>query len=279
LSPRARHLALALAALLMPAAARAQHAVEVQVAPPFLHLRAGAQTMLLATAYDPDGNPVNARITWNSTNINVATIDSAGVIRAVAPGLTIVTAALDSAPGTRRIVGHTTVLVGGWSGPDRKQFIVTGDSVPPAACADPEVGVRNIGRACWDVPPLHRGPILLDPPAGCPQVTSPAVFAVRVDSAGGIDTTRTLAESNCAAFQAAAQRLAGQASFAAAHRNGRAVAAWTILVVRSTRARIFIAPPMPEPPPPGTSGAPGPPAPPAEPGDRSPPPAKQPPRP
>ena len=65
---------------------------EVQVAPPSVTLRVGMTHRLSAQAYDADGNVLAAgvRYAWSSNNVNVARVDSIGVVTAVAAGTAVV---------------------------------------------------------------------------------------------------------------------------------------------------------------------------------------------
>ncbi len=81
----------------MPAPALCQQAkavVEVQVAPPSVTIQVGATHRLSALAYDADGNVIAAgvRYAWSSNNVNVARVDSLGVVTAVEPGNAVIRA-------------------------------------------------------------------------------------------------------------------------------------------------------------------------------------------
>lgn len=87
------------AALLLAAAAHAgaplaaQTVAEVQVAPPSITIKVGERYGLLATAYDRVGNVLPAaRVTWVSTNPQVAKVDNTGTVLGVAAGVAIVEA-------------------------------------------------------------------------------------------------------------------------------------------------------------------------------------------
>ncbi len=88
---------LAAALLLPPTPAPAQQPkaiTEVQVAPPMVRLETGATHRLTAMAYDADGNVIatGVRYTWSSNNVNVARVDSLGVVTAVEPGSAVIRA-------------------------------------------------------------------------------------------------------------------------------------------------------------------------------------------
>jgi len=66
---------------------------EVQVAPAAITIQVGASQRLVAVAYDADGNVITtAHYRWLSTNLNVVTVDTAGVVTAVGDGSAVVRA-------------------------------------------------------------------------------------------------------------------------------------------------------------------------------------------
>jgi hypothetical protein len=266
---------LALAAGAPAAPALAQRVTEIQIAPPLLRLRPGAQVQVLATAYDRDGVPVEARIVWTSTNINVATVDSLGMVHAVAPGLAIITASTDSTI-TRRRHGRSTVFVsttGSWVSGGPGKTMVPGDTIPPPECDDLEFALRNPGRMCWDVRPTQRGSTFLAAPASCTERVRPVVFQLRVGPDGRVRERRTLSDSGCEAYLQAAAAILEDVCCNPAYRNGRPVTAWTIFTVRPPyQPRVLVTPPAPP-----TVVVPAPPAPPRRPA--TPAPGKQGPRP
>jgi uncharacterized protein YjdB len=99
--------------LAAPRAAPAQNAVaEVQVAPPSVTLQVGAKQRLSALAYDADGNVIasGVRYVWSSNNVNVARVDSTGVVTAEAPGSAVIRAeAAGSGNPPKRGVAAITV--------------------------------------------------------------------------------------------------------------------------------------------------------------------------
>jgi hypothetical protein len=272
------------AALTLPPPLAAQRVAEVQLAPPLLRLRPGAQVQVLATVFDETGTPTDARLVWMSTNINVATVDSTGVVYAVAPGLAIITAASDSAGGRRRRTGRTTVFVSPPTAMGGDGKSLSSDTVPPAECADREFALRNPGRVCWNVRPSLRGTTLITPPSTCPTPVVPVVFHVRVSADGAVQETRVAGPSGCDAYRQMASDLLAELCCRPAYRNGRPVAAWTVVVIRPpVSPRVLVHPAPPAAPVPPTPGAPGatPPPPPSQPprAPRGPAPDKQAPRP
>jgi hypothetical protein len=251
---------LALAAVTLAPRARAQRVAEVQVAPRFVRMRVDAQTSVLATAFDADGNPVRAVFHWWSSNINVVQVSPEGVIRAVAPGVAVVAAAVDSGP--RRRIGQTTVFVqrpGSEPGPPGAVTIPEPPTMPrvyvmPMApgkpgmnmdsiirssfnCADPYVNALNPAHACWDerARPLARpaAPV----PEACGDEVTPATLMLRVSDAGAVLDVRLFAPSRCPAFTEAATAQVREFSFSPAQRGGQAVEAWTLLRVIPLRSR------------------------------------------
>lgn len=116
----------------------AQRVAEVQIAPPFMRMVQDAQAALVATAYDPDGNPANATLRWASSNINIATVDSAGTVHALTPGAVVITVTVAGVEGRRPVVARASVFVMrplGTRPPRRFVTVMPGDSgavtIPP----------------------------------------------------------------------------------------------------------------------------------------------------
>ncbi len=67
---------------------------EVQVAPAAATVAVGATSRLRAMAYDGEGNVLatGVRYTWISSNVNIARVDSLGVVTGVARGAAVVSA-------------------------------------------------------------------------------------------------------------------------------------------------------------------------------------------
>jgi len=84
---------------------------EVQVAPAAITIHVGATQRLVAVAYDADGNVITtAHYRWISTNLNVVTVDSAGIVTAVGDGSAVVRAvALGSGQPPKHGVAVITV--------------------------------------------------------------------------------------------------------------------------------------------------------------------------
>ncbi len=76
----------------------------VRITPPTATLAVGASTPLSAAGFDAVGNQVSGRtVGWQSSNVAVATVGASGVVTAVAPGLTLVTATIDGKSATSSI--------------------------------------------------------------------------------------------------------------------------------------------------------------------------------
>jgi uncharacterized protein YjdB len=59
-----------------------------------VHLTVGGQHQFVASVTSTEGEPLqNAAVSWNSVNATIVTITQSGLVRAVAPGSTVVTAA------------------------------------------------------------------------------------------------------------------------------------------------------------------------------------------
>ncbi len=123
----------------VPAWLQAQRVTEIQIAPPFMRMVPDAQAALVATAYDPNGNPASVALRWASSNINIATVDSVtGLVHAISPGNAVIIASLPPVEG-RRVVARAVVYVMRPPGqrPATRRFTVVtpGDVTPPAAGA------------------------------------------------------------------------------------------------------------------------------------------------
>ena len=77
----------------------------VAVVPPADTLAPGDTLRLTATAYDPNGQPIeDAQFDWSSTDPMLATVDSSGLVRAISDGVTTIVASTDGAEGKSDIV-------------------------------------------------------------------------------------------------------------------------------------------------------------------------------
>jgi uncharacterized protein YjdB len=85
---------------------------EVQVAPPSVTMHVGETHKLSTLAYDAGGNVIAAgvRYVWSSSNVNVARVDTAGVVTGVAAG-TVVVRAEAVGSGTPPKRGDATIRV------------------------------------------------------------------------------------------------------------------------------------------------------------------------
>ncbi|MFL5619274.1 MAG: Ig-like domain-containing protein [Gemmatimonadaceae bacterium] len=76
----------------------------VEVTAPFPTLLVGKQMTLVATPRAPSGERLERAVTWSSTDERIATVSSAGVVTAVAPGPVTIVAASESRTGLAPIV-------------------------------------------------------------------------------------------------------------------------------------------------------------------------------
>ncbi len=262
--PRLRVAAMLALALALAAPAEAQRIAEIQIAPPFLRMRPDAETKVLATAFDADGNPVVVEYQWSSSNINVVQVAPDGTIRAVAPGTAIVTASTPVARG-RRLSGRITVFVahpgavvmvrpapGVAPVPPTPPAPGVGAPPPPGAggapgrvpnmdslvrasvnCAEPAVNAFNPMRACWDERATPRDPPVVPVPEACQSVgpLRPAAVQVQVSDQGAVLEVRPFALSNCPQFNEAALAKIRATLFEPARQGGRNVTAWVVVRV------------------------------------------------
>lgn len=159
--------------------------VEVQIAPPYLRMLPDAQVQLSATAYDSSGTPVNARFRWSSNNVNVAVVTENGMVRAVAPGATLISATLEER-GRRRVVNASVRVM--QPGPPAGVLIGPPAMAAPAPTATPVPGVApgvptppaiTVGPGPGGAPMGPREAREGPPPRGAP----PTVSSRTLDSA------------------------------------------------------------------------------------------------
>jgi murein DD-endopeptidase MepM/ murein hydrolase activator NlpD len=123
-------------------------AVTVTVAPDRLTLSVGERALLVATVRDSAGETLAGRtITWASSAPEVAVVSPAGVVTALAPGQTTISAYSDQRIGFARVVvqqGFSLPLPGG-----RHWLLMTEVGTPTGSCAAGEGGLRlDGGRDC-----------------------------------------------------------------------------------------------------------------------------------
>lgn len=241
----------AAAAALTLAAARpvlAQRIAEIQIAPPYLRMVPDAQAQLAATAYDTAGMPVNVRFRWSSSNINVAVVSDNGMVRAVAPGATLLSAFVE---GERtKVRGQVSVFV---SRPGEPPMVFVGpppmpdparmDSLREAMrilerlrrdsslrnaidCNQPMLNAANPLRTCWEERARPSSFPRVPPPRECGDFPSRVFLLVRVSEAGAATDVLTLGPSNCAAYTQAAVDAARRLTYRPATLGGRPVASW-----------------------------------------------------
>lgn len=73
----------------------------VTLSPSSVSIQSGASSQLTATARNAAGTTVSRSFTWTSSNPNVATVTSTGLVRGVAAGTATITATTDGRSGTR----------------------------------------------------------------------------------------------------------------------------------------------------------------------------------
>jgi hypothetical protein len=103
-----------------------------------------------------------------------------------------------------------------------------------AGCDDPDLGVRNADRACYDTRPVPQDRLpVIRVPTTCGGDASPATVLVHVRADGTVDgDPRATKPSTCAAFTDSAVSAAASIGFAPALKEGRPVPAWTLVLVR-----------------------------------------------
>ena len=90
----------------------ARPVVTVTIAPTDAAITVGTQQELVATGKDDSGNPVaGTTFTWTTSNAAVATVSSAGIVTAVAPGTATITATTPN-----NVSGSATITVSAASG-------------------------------------------------------------------------------------------------------------------------------------------------------------------
>lgn len=251
--------------------AQGQRIAEIQMAPPYLRMVPNAQTQASATAYDSLGTPLNVRFRWYSNNINVAVVDSTGMVRAVAPGSTLITALAEAERGRRR-GGQMTVRVIAAAGAGGITVVPSvpaapggQPTIPPAAgampipgnpnvwtvppgmprmtdsamkasinCAEPFMNAANPMQACYDRRPRLRGPEPWSAMAACGgEHGMPLMLLVRVTETGQVTEVMPFTSGMpCPGFVDSATTAARAMVFEPAQRAGQPTAAWVRMIVR-----------------------------------------------
>ncbi len=111
-------------------------------------------------------------------------------------------------------------------------------AVADSRCENSVLAVRNPGGACFEVRPVPRTNLpVIRTPAACRRAPSPATVLVRVSTGGTVEGRPELrAGSDCAPFNDAALAAAARIGFEPAQKAGRAVPAWTLILVRPATA-------------------------------------------
>ena len=119
----------------------------------------------------------------------------------------------------------------------RSESVATAGHAAHASCDDPAAGLRNAGRACFDVAPAPRTPTLLPVPPSCGTVGRAAAVLARVGASGeALGAPAVIEGSGCAAFDVAARALVLDVVFTPALKSGSPVAAWVAVRVEPVAA-------------------------------------------
>jgi hypothetical protein len=88
------------------------HAARIEITPARVELEIGGRATLSARALDADGRPLaGSAFTWYSSLPSVASLDSGGVVRAVASGTVTITARLNVPEGGLSFTGQAQAIV------------------------------------------------------------------------------------------------------------------------------------------------------------------------
>jgi murein DD-endopeptidase MepM/ murein hydrolase activator NlpD len=123
-------------------------AITISVAPDPLILSVGQRALLVVTLRNSAGQPIAGRtVDWASSAPEVAAVSSAGLVTALAPGQTTITAVIDQRAGVARVVvqeDFTLPLPGG-----RHWLLLTEVGTPTGSCPAGEGGLcQDGGRDC-----------------------------------------------------------------------------------------------------------------------------------
>lgn len=233
MSARMRAVLLIAGAALLPRAGSAQQIAEVQIAPPFMRMVQDAQAQFIATVYDANGRPVNARLRWSSSNINVASVDSTGTIRGLTPGSAIITAIAEKEG--RRVLTRATVQVVRPRGEPR---FVRVDSLmrTPVNCSEPFMNATNPMRACWDTKPMLVDSVFTPPERPgrdvCPNGVGNVTLLVQVNHGGRVDGVLPFMAERCPEYTRILVETVRRLEFTPAMKEGKPIRAWVRLQAR-----------------------------------------------
>src|SRR5690348_2114584 len=123
-------------------------AASVAIAPSSVSLTQGATAQLSTTVKDTSGNVLTGMIvTWSSSNTNVATVSSSGLVTALAAGNATITATADGVSGTASVaVQSLPVPVASVSMSPSSASMVPGDTVTITATPRDSTGTALGGR-------------------------------------------------------------------------------------------------------------------------------------
>jgi len=108
------------------------------------------------------------------------------------------------------------------------------EATQPAACANPQIGVRNEGGICYDIRPSPMTTPAVQSPASC-SAASPARVLTQVSPEGTVELVSTQRRSGCRAFDEAALAFVRDLAFRPALRRSTPVRSWVIVPVRPLR--------------------------------------------
>ena len=141
-------------------------------------LEIGEECQLRATVRDADGAPLDRAVAWRSSNVRVATVSDEGMVRALAPGKSKVTATADRAVASTRIVvvaAGTGAGIAAAPARPRRGWLLAGAAVVLTA-----VGVLlATTRSGTPTTVVSDAPTLPAPPATPPAADSTATPAPR----------------------------------------------------------------------------------------------------
>ncbi len=130
----------------------AREVAGVQVTPVAVSVRVRRTAPLLARALDADGDILPDRaITWVSANPAVATIDAQGVVTAVAPGATTVTATSEGRSGQAAVTVTPEPVATVTVAPERDTLAVGTDVMLAATLRDVDGAVLTDRPVAWSV--------------------------------------------------------------------------------------------------------------------------------
>lgn len=122
-------------------------------------MRVGETVTLIATVRDAGGERVSdPAITWRSTDVDLATVSSTGVVTAIEGGAVSIHATYEGLTATTALT-ITTVAAGSWSGStDRQTFNMVLEEAPNGAVTGSGTGMQNGVTTAMTVSGSHAHP-------------------------------------------------------------------------------------------------------------------------